>query len=268
MHICVNTHIKWTVLLCTFTSFSFFYFIFYFLYCSGFCHTLKWNSHGFTCVPHPDPPSHLPLYPIPLGLSSAPGPSTCLMHQPGLVICFTLDNIRFDAVLLKHPTLAFNPEAGDLSPKPEKTRKLLITSFSYILVFQEPTHFFLIPWKLWGFLSKFSLYYIWRNRRDEENCPYALLWVLVFSCSVVSDFLLTPWTAACQASLSLLKLMSIELMMTSSHLTSVTPFSSCLQSFPALESFPASQLFTSGGQSIGVSASASVLPMNTQADLL
>ena len=49
-------------------------------YCSGFCHTLKWISHGFTCVPHPNPPSHLPLHPIPLGLPSAPGPSTCLMH--------------------------------------------------------------------------------------------------------------------------------------------------------------------------------------------
>ena len=55
-------------------------------YCSGFCHTLTWISHGFTCIPHPDPPSHLPLYTIPLGLPSAPGPSTCLMHQPGLVI--------------------------------------------------------------------------------------------------------------------------------------------------------------------------------------
>ena len=45
---------------------------------------------------------------------------------------------------------------------------------------------------------------------------------------------------------------------------SVVPFSSCPQSLPASESFPMSQLFTSGGQSIGVSASASVLPMNTQ----
>ena len=45
---------------------------------------------------------------------------------------------------------------------------------------------------------------------------------------------------------------------------SVIPFSSCLQSFPALGSFPISQLFASGGQSIGVSASTSVLPMNTQ----
>ena len=46
--------------------------------------------------------------------------------------------------------------------------------------------------------------------------------------------------------------------------SSVFPFSSCLQSFPTSESFPASQFFTSGGQSIEVSASASVLPMNIQ----
>ena len=44
----------------------------------------------------------------------------------------------------------------------------------------------------------------------------------------------------------------------------VVPFSSCPQSFPASGSFPISQPFASGGQSIGVSASASVLPMNTQ----
>ena len=46
--------------------------------------------------------------------------------------------------------------------------------------------------------------------------------------------------------------------------SSVVPFSSCPQSFSASESFQMSQLFTSGGQSFGVSASASVLPMNTQ----
>ena len=44
-----------------------FFFLFvcftFFFYCSGFCHTLKWISHGFTCVPHPDPRSHLPLHP-------------------------------------------------------------------------------------------------------------------------------------------------------------------------------------------------------------
>ena len=47
-------------------------------------------------------------------------------------------------------------------------------------------------------------------------------------------------------------------------LSSVVTFSSCPQSFPALGSFQMSQLFASGGQSIGVSASTSVLPMNTQ----
>ena len=49
-------------------------------YCSGFCHTLTWISHGFTCVPHPYPPSCLLPHPIPLGLPSAPALSTCLMH--------------------------------------------------------------------------------------------------------------------------------------------------------------------------------------------
>ena len=65
--------------------FLFFIFISWMLitlqYCSGFCHTLTWISHGVTCIPHPNPPSHLPLYPIPLGLPSAPGPSACLMHS-------------------------------------------------------------------------------------------------------------------------------------------------------------------------------------------
>ena len=58
----------------------YYHFFLFFFYCNGFCHTLKWNSHGITCVPHPDTPSHLPLHPIPLGLPSAPGPSACLMH--------------------------------------------------------------------------------------------------------------------------------------------------------------------------------------------
>ena len=54
----------------------------------------------------------------------------------------------------------------------------------------------------------------------------------------------------------------------STNSSSVIPFSSCLQSSPASGSFPMSQLFTSGGQSPGVSASASVLPMNIQDDFL
>ena len=67
----------------------------------------------------------------------------------------------------------------------------------------------------------------------------------------------------CQLS-SLLKLISIESVMPSTISPSVIPFSSCLQSFPASGPFPMSQLFASGGQSIGLSASTSVFPMNTQ----
>ena len=58
--------------------------------------------------------------------------------------------------------------------------------------------------------------------------------------------------------------MSIESMMPSNHFTLCHPFSSCLQSFTASGSFPVSQFFASGGQSIGVSTSASVLSMNIQ----
>ena len=91
-----------------------------------------------------------------------------------------------------------------------------------------------------------------------------------FSLSVVSDSLrshgllhaslpcLSPTPGACSDSYPLSQWCHPA---TSS---SVTPFSSCLQSFPASGSFPMSQVFTSGGQSIGASASASILPMNVQ----
>ena len=61
---------------------------------------------------------------------------------------------------------------------------------------------------------------------------------------------------------SLPKLMSIKSVMPSNH--HFIPFSSCLRYFPASESFIRSQFFTSGGQSIGVSPSASVFPMTVQ----
>ena len=75
----------------------------------------------------------------------------------------------------------------------------------------------------------------------------------------------TPWTAASQSSPSITNSRSLLKLM--SHPTiscSVIPFSACIQSFLASGSFPMSQLFASGGQSIGTSASASVLPMNIQ----
>ena len=80
----------------------------------------------------------------------------------------------------------------------------------------------------------------------------------------------TPWIAAHQASLSIINSQVHSNSRPSSRWrhpaisSSVVPFSSCPQSFPASGSFPMSQLFAWGGQSIRVSASASVLPMNIQ----
>ena len=92
----------------------------------------------------------------------------------------------------------------------------------------------------------------------------------VSSVAQLCSTFVTPWTVAYQASLSitnscsLLKLMSIESVMPSNSFILFIPFSICLQSFPPSGSFPMSQLFASCGQSTGVSASASVLPMNIQ----
>ena len=77
------------------------------------------------------------------------------------------------------------------------------------------------------------------SQHARPTCPSPTLWVHPNSCP------LSPW---CHPAIS----------------SSVVPFSSCPPSLPASGSFPMSQLFASGGQCIGVSASASVPPMNTQ----
>ena len=81
----------------------------------------------------------------------------------------------------------------------------------------------------------------------------------------------TPWTEACQASLSMSNSRSLHKLMSTlsrwchpNNSSSVISFSSRLQSFPASGSFPVSQLFASGGQSIAVSASTSLPSMKTQ----
>ena len=97
--------------------------------------------------------------------------------------------------------------------------------------------------------------------RNHDSVVQSLSRVLLF---------VTPWIAECQASLpfttswNLLKLRSIELMMTSNYLILCHPFSFCLQYLPASGSFSMSQFFASGGQTTGASALASVLPVNIQ----
>ena len=96
----------------------------------------------------------------------------------------------------------------------------------------------------------------------------SIVTIVWFSCLVMSSSA-APWTTAHQASLSItnsqswLKLMSLSWWCHPTISSSVVPFF-CLQSFPASGLFSMSRLFTSGGHSIGASASASVLPMNIQ----
>ena len=100
--------------------------------------------------------------------------------------------------------------------------------------------------------------------------PHFFLSSVQFSCSIMSDCLRPhglqharlPCSSPTPRACSNLCLLSQWCYPNIS--SSVIPFSSCLQSFPASGSFPISQLFTSGGQRIGVSASASALPMNIQ----
>ena len=96
-----------------------------------------------------------------------------------------------------------------------------------------------------------------------------LKWSSVQSLSSV-QLIATPWIAVRQASQSntnsqsLLKLMSIELMLPSNHLILCSPLLLLLSIFPSIRVFLRSQFFASGDQSIAVSASASGLPMNIQ----
>ena len=99
-----------------------------------------------------------------------------------------------------------------------------------------------------------------------------LVWYVQFSSvqSLSHVWLCDPWTAACQASLSitnswsLLKLMAIELVMPSNRLILCWLLLLRPSSFPSIRIFSKESVLPSGGTSIGVSASASVLPMNIQ----
>jgi len=114
----------------------------------------------------------------------------------------------------------------------------------------------------------------WKQKKpywtEDKTQIYFLLLLLLFSCLVMSKSVRphglqhvrlscpSPSPRACSNSCPL------SLRCHPTIMSSVNPFSFCLQPFPASGSFLVSQLFTAGGQSIGASASASVLPMNIQ----
>ena len=122
-------------------------------------------------------------------------------------------------------------------------------------------------------INIFAFLVLFRTKRESmDSSKYHLYCILVAFSSVQSlshiQFFVMPWTAAQQASLSItnfqgsLNWWPLSQWYHPTISSSVGPFSFCLQSFPAWGSFQMSHIFASGGQSIGVSASVSVLSMN------
>ena len=119
-----------------------------------------------------------------------------------------------------------------------------------------------------------TVYYLFSIMLNQFNLNFLYIKseVVIVQLPGRVQLFVTPWTAVHQASLSFTISWSLcKLMFTwvgwnqwchPTISSSATPFSFCLQSFPGSGSFPMSQLLTSSGQSIGASASASVLLMN------
>ena len=121
-------------------------------------------------------------------------------------------------------------------------------------------------------INKIGDIYIYIHTRV---CVCVCIYIYIYQFSSVQllshvQLFVNPWMSACQASLSitnsqsLLKLMAIQSVMPSNHLLLCHSLFLLPSIFPTPESFPRSHFFPSGGQIIGVSPSASFLPMNIQ----
>ena len=114
--------------------------LFFFTILYWFYHTSTCIHHGCTRVPHPERPSHLPPYTIPLGHPSAPAPSF-------LYPAFNLD-WRFISCMILHMFHCYSPKSSH-PPSPTESKRLFYTSVSLLLSCIQGCHYH---------LSKFHIY--------------------------------------------------------------------------------------------------------------
>ena len=88
--------------------------LFYFTVLCWFCHTSTWIHHGCTCIPHPEPPSHLPPHTIPLGHPSAPAPSI-IFHALNL-------DWRFLSYMILYMFQCLSPKSSHPHPLPQSPK--------------------------------------------------------------------------------------------------------------------------------------------------
>ena len=125
----------WISLMIWSHGFSFFFF---FTSQYWFCHTLTWIHHRCTCVPYPEPSSHFPPHPIPLGHPSAPAPSI-QYHASNL-------DWRFISYMILYMFQCHSPKSSHPRPLP---KRLFYTSVSLLLSCIQGYYYY---------LSKFHIY--------------------------------------------------------------------------------------------------------------
>ena len=105
-------------------SFLVFLILFNFTILYWFCHISKWIHHRYTCVPHPEAPSQIPLHTIPLGHPSAPAPN---ILYPALNLDW-----RFISYMILYMFQCHSPKSSHPLPLPE-SKRLFYTSLSLLL---------------------------------------------------------------------------------------------------------------------------------------
>ena len=163
-----------------------FFFFFYFTILYWFCHTSTCIRHRCTCVPHPEPRSHLPHHTIPLGHPSAPAPASCILHRTWTGDSFLIWYYTcFNAILQIIPS--------SLSHRVQKTVLYICVSFVVSHTGLSLPSFYIpymrviiLYWCFWGETWAWCLWWEWPRNELRKMGAF----VATVGCLRQSSFLL------------------------------------------------------------------------------